>query len=380
MSANPDPKTIMVLAGEPSGEKHVSFVIWEIRKLHPYWQFYGMGGDLMQQEGCELLFHVNQTSFMGFAEVVKHLPVILDMKKTLIGTLDSRKPDLVLLVDYPGFNLRFAEEAHKRGIPVFYFISPQIWAWGKGRLKDIQRLITKMLVILPFEKKLYDAAGVNCEFTGHPLTEQILLPCTKSEFFQAHHLNESVPLVSLLPGSRVQEIKSLLPLMIEAVGPLRREGKIQAVVAGVRFVDSGLYDLAVKAGIPVIFDETHSVMSFAQQAVVASGTATLETALCGTPLTVVYKTSWPTYFIGRYLVNLKWISLVNIISDEEVVPELIQHEANPESVRKSILRFMDPAIRSQTMDKISKLRSLLSEKSASKSAANSVISFLTSKS
>ncbi|MCA0445537.1 MAG: lipid-A-disaccharide synthase [Bacteroidetes bacterium] len=380
MAIHSEKKTIMVLAGEPSGEKHVSFVIREIKNQYPDWQFYGMGGDLMKKEGCELLFHVNQTSFMGFAEVVKHLPIILDMKKTLVGTLDSRKPDLVLLVDYPGFNLRFAEEAHKRGIPVFYFISPQIWAWGKGRLKDIQRLITRMLVILPFEKQLYDKAGVECEFVGHPLTEQISLSMSKAEFFRIHNLDDSIPLVSLLPGSRVQEIKSLLPLMIDAVEPLRRDGKIQAVIAGVKFVDNRLYDLAASAGIPVIFDETHLVMSYAQQAVVASGTATLETSLCGTPLTVVYKTSWPTYFIGRYLVNLKWISLVNIISDEEVVPELIQHDATPESVRKSILRFMDPEIRIAALQKIARLRNLLSEKSASKSAAGSVISFLMSKS
>lgn len=380
MTVSAENKTIMVLAGEPSGEKHVSFVLREIKKQFPDWQFYGMGGDLMKEEGCELLFHVNQTSFMGFAEVLKHLPIILDMKKTLISTLDSRKPDLVLLVDYPGFNLRFAEEAHKRGIPVFYFISPQIWAWGKGRLKDIKRLITRMLVILPFEKKLYDRAGVECEFVGHPLTEQISLAMSKPEFFKAHNLDESVPLISLLPGSRVQEINSLLPLMIEAVEPLRRNGQIQAVVAGVNFVDPGLYNDAVSAGIPVIFDETHLVMSYAQQAVVASGTATLETALCGTPLTVVYKTSWLTYFIGRYLVNLKWISLVNIISDEEVVPELIQHEATPDSVRKSILRLMNPVIRTSILEKIARLHSLLSEKSASKTSADSVISFLLSKS
>lgn len=356
-------KKIMVLAGEPSGEKHVAGILRELKLRHPGISFFGMGGDGMQAEGCELLYHVRQTAIMGFTEVVRHLPMILKMKKDLVRALDERKPDLVILVDYPGFNLRFAEEVKKRGIPVAWFISPQIWAWGKGRLKDIQRLVDQMLVILPFEKGLYEKARVPVEFVGHPLISQISVTESAAGFFERQGLDDKLPLVSLLPGSRRQEIASLLPVMIEAVKPLIRNREIQVVVSGVPFVPRDLYRPAEEAGVRVITGDVHSLMSFSQQAVVASGTATLETALCGTPLTVVYKTSWVTYFLGRYLVDLKWISLVNIISDESVVPELIQHKANPEEIRKSVRRFLDPETVASTKGKLARLHDLLGQKS-----------------
>jgi len=356
-------KKVMVLAGEPSGEKHIAGILRELKLRQPGISFFGMGGDEMQAEGCDLLYHVRQTAIMGFAEVVRHLPMILKMKKDLIRALDERKPDLVVLVDYPGFNLRFAEEVKKRGIPVAWFISPQIWAWGKGRLKDIQRLVDQMLVILPFEKSLYEKAGVPVEFVGHPLISQIRVTESAAVFFDRHGLDARLPLVSLLPGSRRQEIASLLPVMIEAVKPLVQNREIQVVVSGVPFVPGDLYRPAGEAGVKVITGDVHALMSFSQQAVVASGTATLETALCGTPLTVVYKTSWLTYFLGRYLVDLKWISLVNIISDESVVPELIQHKAGPEEIRKSIQRFLDPGTVASTKSRLARLHDLLGQKS-----------------
>lgn len=366
--------TILILAGEPSGEKHAASLVHYLKSQKTELYFYGMGGDLMAKEGVELLYHVNQTSIMGFTEVIKHLPFIKEMKKTLVHSLDERKPDAVVLVDYPGFNLRFAVEAKKRNIPVYYYISPQIWAWGKGRIKDIQKLISHMLVILPFEKDIYDKAGVKCTYVGHPLLEQLKFNRNKQEFFDQYKLEKSKPLVALLPGSRNQEVLSLLPEMIAAVMPLIKQNKIQAIIGGVENVDHSLYQIAKKNNIGVIFNDAHHLMKHSDQAVVASGTATLETALCGTPLTVVYKTSAITYLLGRYIVKLDRISLVNIISNEMIVPELIQKDANTEKIRDSILNYLNhPDLVEKTKQKLSKLQSQLGEFSASERAGNVIL-------
>jgi len=366
--------TILILAGEPSGEKHATSLVHYLKSQKTELNFYGMGGDLMAKEGVELLYHVNQTSIMGFTEVIRHLPFIKEMKKTLVHSLDERKPDAVVLVDYPGFNLRFAVEAKKRNIPVYYYISPQIWAWGKGRIKDIQKLISHMLVILPFEKEIYDKAGVKCTYVGHPLLEQLKFNRNKQEYFDQYKLEKSKPLVALLPGSRNQEVLSLLPEMIAAVMPLIKQNKIQAIIGGVENVDQTLYQIAKQNNIGVIFNDAHHLMKHSDQAVVASGTATLETALCGTPLTVVYKTSALTYLLGRYIVKLDRISLVNIISNEMIVPELIQKDANAEKIRNSILNYLNhPDLVENTKQKLSKLQSQLGEFSASERAGNVIL-------
>ena len=369
--------TILILAGEPSGEKHAASLIRYMKSKSPELKFYGMGGDLMKEAGTELLFHVNQTSIMGFVEVIKHLPFITRMKKALVDSLDQRKPDAVILVDYPGFNLRFAEEANKRNIPVYYYISPQLWAWGKGRIKDIKRLVRHMLVILPFEKELYEKHHVPVTYVGHPLIEQLNFTTTRSEFFKKLNWDESKHTVALLPGSRPQEVSSLLPVMLDAVRPLLDSGKIQAVVGAVHSVNQELYKIAENSGVKILYNETQHIMKFSDQAIVASGTATLETALCGTPLTVVYKTGLITYLLGKYLVKLDRISLVNIISNEMIVPELIQHEANPEKIRASVIRYIEnESVRTETTEKLKKLHGLLGAFPAAETAGNVILSEL----
>lgn len=369
--------TILLVAGEPSGEKHAASLVRYLTSQKPDLKFYGIGGDLMKNAGVELLFHVNQTSVMGFFEVLKHLSFFKHVKKTLTQSLDQRKPDVVILVDYPGFNLRFAKEVFQRQIPIYYYISPQIWAWGKGRIKEIKQMVKHMLVILPFEKDFYEKSQVRVTYVGHPLVEQLKCDRTQTEFFSHYQLKENVHLVALLPGSRQQEIKSLLPDMLDAVKPLLDSGKIQVIIGGVTSVPNTLYDMAAKYHIPVIFNDTQHIMKFADQAVVASGTATLETALCGTPLTVVYKTSWLTYLLGKYLVKLDRISLVNIISNEMIVPELIQHDANPKSIRSSILRYLEnPDIILSTKNQLAKLHDLLGKFPASETAGNVILSDL----
>lgn len=370
-------KKILVIAGDPSGEKHTAGVIRKLAELIPSVQWRGVGGNEMQAAGASIDFHVNQTSIMGFIEVIKHLPFLKKMEKELVTLLDNWKPDLVFLTDYPGFNLRFAAEAKKRNIPVIYFISPQIWAWGKSRIKKIPALVDHMLVILPFEKTIYDNANVPCTFVGHPLLEQLNVTESSKDFFSRFNLTENTPLIGLIPGSRNQEVKSLLPVMVQAVMPLIEHGKIQVVVAGVKSVQSEFYQCALEQQIPILFGETHAIMKHSHHCVVTSGTATLETSLFETPLIVVYKSGWMTYLMGRYLVKLDRISLVNIIANEMIVPELIQHEANSSNIRTAISNYlMDKVYYQTTKNKVSKIRFLLGEIQTSESSAKIVAEFL----
>ncbi|NUQ82683.1 MAG: lipid-A-disaccharide synthase [Bacteroidetes bacterium] len=363
----------MILAGEASGDRHGADLVRELKALNPQLTFFGMGGDRMKAEGVELFFHISQTSIMGFTEVIRHLPFIFQMKKTLEQAVADRRPVYAVLIDYPGFNLRFARFLHQNNVPVIWYIAPQVWAWGKGRLKDIRRYVDLMLCILPFEEPFFRKAGIRAHFVGHPLVEQIEVSGSSSAFLSSISLPDDRPLIGLLPGSRSQEVSALLPVMVNAVLPLIQQGRVSAAVAGVNHLPPDVYKPAGEAGIPVVFGKVHDLMGHSTLSVVASGTATLETALCGTPLIVVYKTSWLTYLIGRFILRLDRISLVNIIPDEQLVPELIQHEANPESIRKQILSWLDqPAGREMVIEKLARLRKQLGSLSASREAASRI--------
>lgn len=362
--------SVMILAGEASGDRHGADLIRELKRINPNLSFFGMGGDRMKAEGADLFFHISQTSIMGFAEVIRHLPFIFHMNRTLEQAATDRQPVFAILIDYPGFNLRFAKFLKGLGVPVVWYIAPQVWAWGKGRLRDIRKYVDLMLCILPFEEPFFRKAGIRAHFVGHPLVEQIQVTSSVSSFLLSAGLPTDRPVIGLLPGSRNQEVRSLLPVMVSALLPLIRQGKVSAVVAGVDHLPEAVYHPAGEAGIPVIYGKVHELMSHSTLAVVASGTATLETALCGTPLIVVYKTSWLTYLIGRYIIRLDRISLVNIIPDERLVPELIQQDANPDSIRKKVLEWLDnPEHREGVRDRLLILKKQLGSSSASRQAA-----------
>ncbi len=287
-----------------------------------YW-----GGDKMQQVGGKLVKHYRNLAFMGFAEVIMNLNTILSNLKSCKEDITSYNPDVLILIDYPGFNLRIAEFANRKNIKVVYYISPQIWAWKRNRVYKIKKVVDKMLVILPFEKEFYAKYNVEVDFVGHPLLDSLKEEETISkEVFLKNNNLSNKPIIALLPGSRKQEVTTMLHTMLQLTS---KYPKYQFVIAGINTLGEAFYSGIVGTNdVNILFDSTHSIVKFADAALVTSGTATLETALIGTPEVVCYKGNKVSYEIAKRIVKVKYISLVNLIMDKEVVVELIQSDFN----------------------------------------------------
>lgn len=334
---------VMVVAGEASGDMHGAALVHEMLKKNPGLVFFGIGGDRMRAEGVELVRHAKEMAFLGFFEVLKHYPFIRKVFRQMNGLLDSRKPGLVILIDYPGFNLRFAREVKKRGIPVFYYISPQVWAWGKGRVKKMAEWIDRIAVIFPFEEAIYRRAGVRVQYVGHPLKDSVKSAQSRKDFLTDLGFNPDHPVLGLLPGSRKQEIKKLLPEMIRACQIIRREiPDLQAAVGMSPTLSRFDYEPFVTdfKSIRLVEGKTYEVMGHSDAVLVASGTATLETALLGTPMVILYKMAPLSYLLGRMLVRVEHIGLVNIVAGRRIVPELIQRDANAGKIAAEVLPFL----------------------------------------
>ena len=366
----------MIIAGEASGDAHGAGVVRELKRRNPAIDCFGIGGDKMKREGMTLTYHVRSMSFMGFVEVLKHLPLIRAVERTLEEQLRTKKPDVLLLIDYPGFNLRFARIAKKYGVRVLYYISPQVWAWKKGRLRTMRTIIDKMLVILPFEKEIYDKRGIPVEFVGHPLLEEMNVTESREEFCARYGIDPAHRVLALIPGSRTQEIHALFPTMLEAARLLQKNHALEIVVAAAPNIPLELYRDMIPSGmrVAIAVHASHAVMKYAHSAVVTSGTATLETGCFGTPMVVVYKTSWITYWLARVVVRIKNIALVNIIAGKTVVPELIQHDATPASVAAVIERYLTDAAGYESVRKeLSSVMHKLGEAGASKKVADAIL-------
>lgn len=322
------PRRILMIAGEASGDLHGAGVIREIRRREPTAEIYGIGGDKMIHEGLRPIYHIRELGFMGFVEVIRHLPLIRAVMFTLEQILKLKRPDVVVLIDYPGFNLRFARIAKKHGLKVVYYVSPQVWAWHRSRVKQMRKLVDKMLVLFPFEVDLYRSEGIDVEFVGHPLLESAVSQMEEKDFRRRYELDPEKPILAILPGSRRQELEHILPEMLSAGKALAKEFDMQlAVGVAPTLEEKYIRTLYATEGVPLVKGATYELMDHASFALVTSGTATLETALFGTPMFVVYRTSWLTYLIGRVLVRVKNIGLVNIVAGRTVVPEFIQHRA-----------------------------------------------------
>ena len=321
-------RRVLFVAGEASGDLHGAGVVRALRELAPDVAAAGVGGDLMAREGMRLVHHNRDLSFMGFLEVAKNLGTIRRLERELDREIAARRPDVVVLIDYPGFNLRFARRVKRRGIPILYYVSPQVWAWNRGRVKTMARLIDRMKVVFPFEVELYRSEGMNVEFVGHPLAEHLSDVAPRAEFLAAHGLDPGKKLIGLFPGSRPLEIERILPVMVDAARNLVRTHGVQAAlgVAANLGADAIRPYLPPGAQVAVLEHATHGLMAHADVALVASGTATLETGWFGTPMIVVYRTSPVSYAIGRTLVHLPYIGLVNIVAGKKVVPEFVQGE------------------------------------------------------
>lgn len=330
----------MIVAGEASGDLHGGNLVRAMRQVDPDLSFYGMGGKRMQAAGVELLADAADMAVVGITEVFFKLGMILRVMRRLRVSLLEKKPDLVILIDYPDFNLPIARAARKRGIKVLYYISPQVWAWRKGRIEAIRKTVDRMVVILPFEKEFYRKAGMDVTFVGHPLLDEVRKKYSRPEALKRFGLREDAVTIAILPGSRRSEVAALLPEMLRACRILTEKiSPLQFILplAGTldpAFVRNILGQFSVQVN--VIRDEIYDVIGVSDAAMVASGTATLETALLETPMVVLYKVSGISYAIGRRLIRVDHISLVNLIAGCTVVPELIQTEANPERIAAEV--------------------------------------------
>jgi lipid-A-disaccharide synthase len=334
---------VMMIAGEASGDLHGAGVVRELKRTRPSVEVFGIGGDRMQREGMEVVFHISSVSFMGFVEVVRHLSLIRRVEHELERLLDTRRPDVVVLIDYPGFNLRFARKVKARGIRVLYYISPQVWAWRRGRVKKMKSLVDRMKVVFPFEVDLYKHEGVNVEFVGHPLVESLGEGREKEQFLNDHRLVADKRVLGLFPGSRAQEIEQILPVMIGAALRVLARRDVQVAIGVAPNLGAGFVRRFIPPGLRITLVEngTHDLMCHADAAIVTSGTATLETGWFGTPMVVVYKTSPLTYVIGRMLVDVEYIGLVNIVAGRKIVPELIQQQMSAGNIAQAIDRILD---------------------------------------
>jgi lipid-A-disaccharide synthase len=368
---------VLIIAGEASGDLHGSGVARALRARRPEVDLYGIGGDAMQREGVEIVFHCSRLSFMGFLEVVRHLPTVLRVGRTLNRLLNERRPDVVVLLDYPGFNLRFARKARGRGIKVLYYISPQVWAWNKKRVKTIKEVVDRMKVVFPFEVEIYQAEGVDVEFVGHPIVERIGASCIRQAFFQRNHLHPSQKLLGLFPGSRRQEVHRILPVMLKAAEELRTGRPLQLAIGVAPNLGADLIRSMIPGDMQVTLIENaaYDLMQYADAAIVTSGTATLETGWFGTPMVVVYKTSRTSFFLGRMLVDVPYIGLVNIVAGRKVVPELVQHEMTPENLVREVAPLLDDPSRANAMRReLGVIKSKLGGPGASDKVALGIIS------
>jgi lipid-A-disaccharide synthase len=362
-----------IIAGEASGDLHGSNLIKELKKLDKESIIRAWGGDKMSEAGATVVKHYRDLAFMGFVEVIKNLSTILANLKFCKSDILQFQPDVLILIDYPGFNLRIAKWAKQQGLKIIYYISPQVWAWKEGRVKSIKEVIDKMLVILPFEEKFYEKWNYKVEYVGHPLVQVV------NDFLETHpkEQNQSKPLIALLPGSRKQEVAKKLPIMLEAS---KKFPRYQFVVAKASSLDDEFYSSFLQSYPEVISvkDQTYSLLTKATAALVTSGTATLETALFGVPQVVCYKGSQVSYEIAKRLVKIKYIALVNLIMDKPVVTELIQNGLTVDTVTKELESILHDGNRIQQIkNDYADLRNLLQKESkASARAAQEIIGFL----
>ena len=366
-----------IIAGEASGDLHGSNLMKELYRQDPQANIRFWGGDLMEQAGGTLVKHYRELAFMGFIEVAQNLKTILRNIKLCKADILAFQPDAIIFIDYPGFNMRIAKWAKQLGISTHYYISPQIWAWKENRIKSIRRDVDKMYIILPFEKEFYELKhNYNVEFVGHPLIDAIQNRTPQdAEGFKKEHNLDSRPIIALLPGSRKQEIQKLLTVMLSVVDDFP---DYQFVIAGAPSQEYEFYKQFLNnSAVKFISNKTYDLLSISYAALVTSGTATLETALFKVPEVVCYKGSWASYQIGKWIITLKFISLVNLIMDKEVVKELIQDECNKKNIGLELQKILTVEHRLNLLKQYDLLEKKLGGTGASEKTAKLIIKHLT---
>lgn len=371
---------LLIITGEVSGDLIGASLIRELKSLQPELIITGIGGDRMKSSGMNLIYHSDQMAILGFVEVIKHLPFIRQVRKKIIETVIQENIRCVVLIDYPGFNLNIAKKLKERGIKIIYYVSPQIWAWAKGRVKKVQRFVDKMLVVFPFEVEFYNNEKVNVEYVGHPLVERISQYkfLSKEDFFAKYNLDEEKKTLLVMPGSREQEVKEIFPETIKAADMLAKKFDLQVVVAKSKNIDAKVFrDLSVSEKFTLIEDHNYELMKYSYFGIIKSGTSTLEAGYFTLPMVVVYKTSSLTYLIGKQLIKLDKIGMVNILLDKMVVPELIQNEANSENIFNTTSKIIsDEKIYQSIKHKLEFVKEKLGSGGASKKAAKTILEIM----
>jgi lipid-A-disaccharide synthase len=378
------PKKILLVAGEVSGDLHGAHLVEAIRRIHPKIQFFGVGGEQLQRQGMKILYHARHLSVVGITEVFLKLRSIWTAYAGLKKAIVQERPDLVILIDFPDFNLRVARVARQKEIPVLYYISPQIWAWRPKRVNVIAKRVSKMVVLLPFEVPLYEDAGVDVEWVGHPLLDLVKPTLPKEAAFKQFGLDPKRRTIGLLPGSRLHEVKRLLPPLLESARLLQEEiPELQFIVPLASGIPMEIVSQAIQqVSFPVKVAEgmNYDVMNLSELLIMASGTATLEGAILGKPMVIIYKVSSPSYWIGRALVRVDSIGLVNLVAGKKVAPELIQKEVHPQRIAEEAFRILkNPILQRQMTEAMGEVRKRLGKPGAADRAAQIALSLLQSR-
>jgi lipid-A-disaccharide synthase len=371
---------ILFIAGEVSGDLHGAALIKELKRMNPKLSFYGMGGSRMEAEGMHIIEHINNMAFLGFAEVVKHLPHIRKVKRNILDVVKQENIKTAILIDYPGFNLSIAKKLKELKVSIIYYITPQVWAWGKGRIKNIKELTDKVLVILPFEQEFFEKNGIESVYVGHPLLDRLedYTFQERNDFFKDNNLDLQKDILLVLPGSREQEVKVIFPESIKAAERISKEFNMQTIVACSDNISEDVFEEYKKNySFSVVKGRSYELFRYSSAGIIKSGTSTLEAALFELPMVIVYRTNPVTYMIGKNLVSLKNIGLVNIIYGETIVPELIQNDMNQENIYSAVKKIVtDEKYNSTVKGKLRKVKELLGEKGASEKAASEITGML----
>ncbi len=378
-------KKIFIVTGEHSGDLHASFIVKELKKINSDIQIEAIGGGNLQNEGVKLFCDHSKMAVVGL-DAIKSLFSHIKLGKNLIDYLKNEyKPDLVLLIDYGGFNLRIAKELKKRGIEIFYYISPQVWASRKGRINTIKKYISKIMLILPFEENLYKQKGINAEYVGHPLISQLPVHPDKEEFIKENHLDPNKKIVGIFPGSRKMEINYLLPIFLKTVCKINEHsGKVQFCIAQAPNLPDKLFDKYLEnfvqknnLDIKLLKNRNHALLANSDVVIAASGTITLEATLYNTPIVISYKGPYIAYLVYLLIRYIKFAALPNIIAGKEVVKEFIQHKANPELIANEVLALLhNKNKREKMIYEMGQIREQLGDKIASREVAGIINQYL----
>jgi lipid-A-disaccharide synthase len=373
-------KKIMIIAGEASGDLHGSLLIKELKKLNSETEFFGIGGKFMKKEGFNAIYDLSSEAIVGFWEVLKKIFFFKKIFKGCVKLIKKENPVAIILIDFPGFNLRFAKEAKKLNKKVIYYISPQVWAWGKGRIKLIKRYIDKMIVFFKFEEELYKKYGMDVEFVGHPLLEIVKPTDVKENLIEKFEIPSYKKTIALLPGSRTGEIKKHLPILINVAEILDEKGDYQFLLSQTKNISEEIYKQYLNKtnfSIKIIKDNPYDCIEVSDFVLVSSGTATLETAILEKPMIIIYKTSFLNWLLIKPQIKIPYIGLVNVVAEKKIAPEFVQFNAKAKNIAEEVLRIINDRVKIDEIKlNLKQVKEKLGEIGAARRAAKIILDFL----